>query len=60
MKFKFFLILLLPIFLFCQDDVELDENNNLPNDVKWVKKSLEYDLLCEQIYRIAWLFYRKC
>ena len=58
MKFNFFLIFLFPILLFSQNDVALDKNSHLPNDVKWVTKSLEYDLLCEQIYRIAWISIR--
>ncbi len=49
---------MLPILLLSQNDDILDKNNNLPNDVKWVTKSIEYDLLCEQIYRIAWVSIR--
>ena len=55
MQNKLFFIFLVPFFLFSQD-IEL--NNNLPNDVKWVTHSIEYKKLCEQIYRSAALSIR--
>ena len=30
------------------------DNIKLPNDIRWVVKSKEYDILCEQIYNTAW------
>tara|TARA_Y100000994_G_scaffold8524_1_gene7137 strand:+ start:1083 stop:1754 length:672 start_codon:yes stop_codon:yes gene_type:complete len=30
------------------------ENTKLPNDIRWVVNSSEYDILCEQIYTNAW------
>ena len=30
------------------------DNIKLPNDIRWVVESKEYDILCEQIYNTAW------
>ena len=47
-------LLLLPFMIFCQDKVDVKENNKLPNDVRWVVKSSEYKILSNQIYENAW------
>ena len=31
-----------------------DQSTKLPNDIRWVVKSSEYKVLCEQIYKNAW------
>ncbi|MAZ58325.1 MAG: hypothetical protein CMP56_02815 [Flavobacteriales bacterium] len=55
-KYNFFLLLLLcPLFLFSQNNILIENKSKIPNDVKWVVHSSEYVLLCEQIYRTAWL-----
>ena len=57
MKFKFILLLVLPVLLGAQTQ-KAEQIQNLPNDVKWVTDSEEYTLLCEQIYRSAWISIR--
>lgn len=34
--------------------LEAQGGNQLPNDLKWVTRSIEYAALCEQVYRTAW------
>ena len=51
---SFYLIFIFSFsFSFCQ------ENTQYPNDVKWVTKSKEYKILCEQIYFNAWKSIKK-
>ncbi len=51
---SFYLIFIFSFsFSFCQ------ENTKYPNDVKWVTKSKEYKILCEQIYFNAWKSIKK-
>ncbi len=47
MDFKLIRIFLLVFFSFIIA-------KNLPNDIKWVVKSDEYKMICEQTYMIAW------
>ncbi len=55
-KYKFVLVLLFsPLFIFPQNNNLVENISKIPNDVKWVVTSSEYELLCEQIYRTAWL-----
>ena len=55
-KYKFVLVLLIsPLFIFPQNNNLVENISKIPNDVKWVVTSSEYELLCEQIYRTAWL-----
>ena len=54
---KLFLIGLLIIG--CEKNSETDKNydssqKKIPNDIRWVTKSSEYDILCQQIYKNAW------
>jgi len=42
------------IFIFNFSLVFCQEKNQYPNDVRWVTKSKEYKILCEQIYFNAW------
>ena len=53
-KFSFFL-LCFPFFIISQNNALIENKSEIPNDVKWVVSSSEYELLCEQIYRNAWL-----
>ena len=53
-KFSFFLVCL-PLFIISQNNASIENKSEIPNDVKWVVSSSEYVLLCEQIYRNAWL-----
>ena len=39
------------IILSCNSNLD---NTKLPNDIRWVVKSPEYNILCEQIYNTAW------
>ena len=47
------IILLLPFILCSQNEVGFNNNERLPNDVRWVTKSQEYISLCQQIYETA-------
>ena len=47
------LIILTLSFLILSCNANSD-NIKLPNDIRWVVKSKEYDILCEQIYNTAW------
>ena len=47
------LIILTLSFLILGCNVNSD-NIKLPNDIRWVVESKEYDILCEQIYNTAW------
>jgi len=47
------IIILLPFFLYPQNEIESTIYKKLPNDVRWVKKSSEYFHLCQQIYQTA-------
>ena len=47
------LIILTLSFLILSCNTNSD-NIKLPNDIRWVVKSKEYDILCEQIYNTAW------
>ena len=53
MNLKSFYLIFIFSFSFCQ------ENTQYPNDVKWVTKSKEYKILCEQIYFNAWKTIKK-
>ena len=53
MNLKSFYLIFIFSFSFCQ------ENTKYPNDVKWVTKSKEYKILCEQIYFNAWKSIKK-
>ena len=44
-------VLLLIVFLL---PIIINAQNKLPNDVRWVVKSSEYRILCNQIYNNAW------
>ena len=44
-------------FLFPFNSISQD-NGVLPNDTRWVRKSLEYKAICEQTYMNAWLSIR--
>ena len=54
MKIHLFITVLLTINLFAQDNDVLENHLQLPNDVRWVTESKEYNKLCMQIYRSAW------
>jgi len=58
MKINLFITLLLTIPLFSQDNGILENQLQLPNDVRWVTESKEYNKLCMQIYRSAWRIIR--
>ena len=58
MKINLFITLLLTIPLFSQDNGVLENQLQLPNDVRWVTESKEYNKLCMQIYRSAWRIIR--
>ena len=46
-------LLLFPFMILCQDKVDFNENNKLPNDVRWVTDSREYYDICHQTYVTA-------
>ena len=54
-------ILICALFIII-DGCSLDSENNqlnsdkikLPNDIRWVTNSSEYQILCEQTYKNAW------
>ncbi|MDC0189285.1 hypothetical protein OAJ42_00170 [Flavobacteriales bacterium] len=58
MKTHLFITVLLTINLFAQDNDVLENDIKLPNDVRWVTESNEYNKLCMQIYRSAWRIIR--
>ena len=47
MNFKLIVTILLPCFLFSQND---NRQKKMPNDVRWVTKSKEYKSICVQTY----------
>ena len=55
MKYKFLILLLFPLLIVSQNNTIINNKSELPNDIKWVTSSSEYVILCEQIYRTAWL-----
>ena len=42
------------LFLFFTGSLFSEEIRKLPNDIRWVGHSLEYENLCRQIYQQAW------
>ena len=51
------IVLTLILFQNCTSNFEnnnLKSNKILPNDIRWVVKSKEYDAICEQTYKNAW------
>ena len=50
---RIIILLLFPFILYSQNEVGFNNNERLPNDVRWVTKSKEYISLCQQIYETA-------
>ncbi len=54
---RVFILIMMPFVLFSQN--EIDKIDGLPNDVKWITESREYESLCIQIYKTAIMEIRK-
>ena len=51
---KKYLVLILLFLFACSDNIKkIEENDKLPNDIRWVTNSSEYKILCQQIYNNA-------
>lgn len=53
--FNFIIVALIIFGLNCNRNEIQQENAKIPNDIKWVRSSVEYQAICIQTYRWAWI-----
>lgn len=53
--YRFIIVVLFVFGLNCNRNVTPEEESKITNDVKWVRSSVEYQAICIQTYRWAWI-----